>query len=139
MAAWHASFEIVLSPDGLPADYRQRLGQVLPPGQSWHADLEVWGVEDGDRVSVLAGEEPPDVVARFDLRAWNPELYRRFLLFVEGINAHIRDTETGAAVVSSLEAFTRALQESGAARFVQDPRAYLESSRDNPVRMPDEP
>ena len=140
MAVWQADFEVVLSPDGLPADYRQRLSQMLPPGQSWHTDLDVWGVEDGDRVNVLmGGPEPPEVVARFDLRAWNPELYQRFLHFVESINASVRNAETGDAVPLSVEQFTGALQQSRAARFVRDPRAYLESLRDNSIRVPDEP
>ncbi|HUP24214.1 MAG TPA: hypothetical protein VNB06_14880 [Thermoanaerobaculia bacterium] len=127
-------------PPRLPPDYRQRLGEVLGRGHGWGTDLELWGTDDGDRIDVLtSASEPPEVLARFDLRDWKPQLYERFLTFVRGVGACIQEAETGVAVPPTTEDFTRALRESRAGRFVQDPEAYLRSLQDNPVRMSDEP
>ena len=126
MATWQADFEVVLPPAGLPTDYKALLGEILPPGASWHTDLQVWGSEDGDRIDVWTdASEPPELLARFDLRTWRPAIYERFLSFVRNASAAIRDTDTGATVPATVEDFTRALRESRAAQFVRDPLGYL--------------
>ena len=40
MATWQADFHVFV-PGALPADYRERLALLLPPGKSWHEGLEM--------------------------------------------------------------------------------------------------
>jgi hypothetical protein len=132
MAAWQAGFHVVLPGVTLPTDYAERLGRVLPPGSHWDASSERWGIEDGDMIDVSI-EEPAEVFARFDLRAWRPDLYDRFLAFVQAIGGRLRDAEQNIDVALTPEAFMDNLRHSRAARFVRDPHAYFEELRRNPA------
>jgi hypothetical protein len=138
VAAWQASFHVVLPSAALPPDYAQRLGRVLPTGRHWDPSSERWGVEDGDRIDVSA-EPPAEIVARFDLRAWRPDLYDRFLAFVQSVGGRLHDAEQDIDVALTSEAFLENLRGSRAAQFVKDPPAYFEEVRKNPLRMPEEP
>ena len=139
MASWQADFDVALSSAGLPTDYRRRLADVLPAGVGWAGGPETWGVEDGDRVDVDASGSPPEVFARFDMREWRPDLYERFLAFVRDIGGALTVAGTGAPVSVTYDDFTRALQESEAARFVRNPESYFRGMRTDRTSMPEEP
>jgi len=134
MATWQADFHVLLPPSGLPSDYRTALDGVLPRGASWTTDLEVWGVDDSDRIDVWnAGE--PEMFARFDLRKWDMDLYERFLVFVRAANGRLRTADNGNDVELTSGGFIHALRSSPAAQFVENPEAYLRSldeHRDTP-------
>ena len=136
MAAWQADF-VVIPAGPLPENYREVLGGLLPPAPSWHAQLEVWGTDDGDRIDVF-NHQGLEIVARFDLREWKPALYAAFLAFVQGIGGRLQ-AESGEHVPLVAEAFQRSLLVSDAARFVKDPSDYLDGLTSHPVRMPEEP
>lgn len=137
MAAWQASFHVIV-PGALPAGYRERLSSFLPRGRHWHREYEMWGVEDGDMVDLCPSDDPPEVLARFDLRSWRPDLYEQFITFVRDIGGTLRDAEDDSDISLRLEAFLGALRSSRAARFVRDPEAYFEELRRNPI-APEEP
>jgi len=140
VAIWQADFEVLIPSCGLPADYRLAVAQVLPPGKSWMRGLEVWGTEEGDRIDVFTKPgSPPEVLARFDLREWKPAIYEDFLVLVRSVRGQLRTAESGAEVAATFEDFTRTLLESRAARFVQDPRAYLDDLKKHPIEWPEEP
>jgi hypothetical protein len=132
MATWQADFH-VLVPGALPADYRERLASLLPTCRSWREGLEVWGTDDGDRIDIShEPHETPEVFVRFDLRRWNPELYRRFVAFVGDVAGELR-TADGTLVPLRAEELENTLRCSDAARFVANPREFLEGlSRENP-------
>ena len=125
MATWQADFYFTAAAADLPEDYRERFATVLPLGQSWTSDIELWGAMESDRIDVL--REPgtvPEVFCRFDLREWKPDLYRRFVECMNGIGGSLH-TEEGVAVTLEQTAFEQALRSSAAARFVADPAAFL--------------
>ena len=126
MATWQASFDILVSPAGLPADYLDRASGCLPRGKSWCADIQLWGHQDSDLIEVST-DAPVEVSARFDMRSWNPALYRRFLEFVQHLGGTLRVAGDDEIVETTEEAFHTALRKSPAARFVADPPAYLAS------------
>jgi hypothetical protein len=81
----------------LPGGYREALGQLLQPAKSWHPQLEVWGTDEGDRIDVLSSEDGPvEILARFDLRTWDPDLYKRFLAFVSTSGGRLHSADTRA-------------------------------------------
>ena len=138
MATWQADFH-VLVPGALPTDYRERLAGLLPTCKSWREGLEIWGTDDGDRIDVShEPDEPPEVFVRFDLRRWNPELYRRFVAFARDIGGELRTadgTVNGTEVPLRTEDLERTLRSSDAARFVADPVGFLDALS---TRMSDE-
>lgn len=134
MAAWQASFHVVLPSPVVPTDYAERLGRVLPPGRHWDTSSERWGEEDGDVIDVSI-EPPAEVFARFDLRTWRPDLYERVLVFVESIGGRLRDAEQDIDIALTPEAFMENLRHSRAARFARDSDAYFEKLRKSPIRV----
>lgn len=124
MATWQADFHVVLS-NGLPSDYRERIGGLLPVAQSWTDNIEMWGTEDGDRVDVACGAEiPGEVFVRFDLRRWQPELYVRFVAILGELGGELYSAD-GASVPLEADALQDALRSSPAAAFVENPIAFL--------------
>jgi hypothetical protein len=73
MAAWQADFELRPDDAPLPADFRARLGALLPRTRSWSPDLEVWGDEGGHRIEVCPAADGRGGEARLrvDLRAYD--------------------------------------------------------------------
>jgi hypothetical protein len=128
MAIWQADFHFSVAADDLPDDYRVRLSAVLPAGRSWSARIEQWGAQESDRIDVShdAAGHLPEVFCRFDLREWKPNLYGRFIDCLREIGGRL-ETAEGEAVPLELAAFERVLLSSPAARFVADPRGFLEA------------
>lgn len=130
MATWQADFHFEVEASDLPGDYRERFGIVLPAGRSWSREIELWGSVDSDRIEVLRDSEgAPEVVCRFDLREWKPELYGRFLECVRAMGGRLRTPE-GVAVAVEREPFENALRSSPAAQFVANPEAFLRTLRE---------
>jgi len=138
MAVWQATFEVLVPAGGLPSDYEDRLGRLLPRGRHWDRDSKRFGLEDGDTVTVSFPERV-EVFARFDLRQWRPALYEGFLDFVQSIGGRLRDAERNIDVPPTVDAFMGLLRGSRAARFVSDPAAYFEELKTNPIRVDEEP
>jgi hypothetical protein len=106
---------------------------VLPAGTHWNPKSERWGSEDGDTIEV-SPEEPAEIFVRFDLREWRPELYERFIAFVQGIDGRLFDAELKTDVALTGDALMASLRGSRAARFVKDPYGYFAELRANPIR-----
>jgi hypothetical protein len=129
MATWQAEFRFVAPSAGLPLDYRTRFGAVLPAGRSWSAEIEQWGVLDGDCIEVSGEPSHRDIRCRFDLRRWRTELYEEFLGCLRGIGGDL-ETSDGQPVQLDLPAFEQALRASPAARFVANPAGFLADLRE---------
>ena len=126
MATWQADFHFRVDASGLPEDYRTRFGTVLPLGSSWSAAIEQWGTMDSDRIDVSRDPGlPPEVFCRFDLREWKPDLYSRFIECLRAIGGQL-ETAEGQAVPLDRSAFEGVLKASSAARFVANPRGFLD-------------
>ncbi len=52
MAAWQASFHVILPTATLPPLYVEQLGRLLEPGRHWDPTTRRWGDEDGDMIDV---------------------------------------------------------------------------------------
>ena len=129
MAAWQADFFLAPASGALSAEYRTRLGAVLPRGSSWSDAIEQWGTEDGHRIDVSHEDDGTvEVFARFDMRAPDPALWERFLQFVQAEGLLMRDG-FGRSVAPVLGEFALALRGSPAFRFVEDPEAFLRRLR----------
>jgi hypothetical protein len=127
MAAWQTDFRFRVAADDLPDDYKARFGAVLPVNPSWSPDIELRGTEQSDRIEVTRDlGAPPEVFCRLDLREWKPGLYGRFIECLGRIGGRL-ETASGETVPLEQAAFERVLRSSSAARFVENPRGFLDT------------
>jgi len=109
----------------LPADYRERLGALAAPGHSWSHDLQTWGREEGSRVDVWSEQgRVQSVFARVDVRAPDRRFVGGLADFARAADAVLVRYD-GLVVEPTLPEVEAALGSSRAARFVEDPEAYL--------------
>jgi hypothetical protein len=87
----------------------------------------------------VSAEPPAEISARFDLRHWRPDLYERFVVFVQDIGGRLCDADTNEDVAVTATALMDRLRDSRAARFVSDPEAYLDALQADPIGKPDHP
>ena len=105
-----------------------RLESLLPEKKSWSASLRIWGDEKTDDIQVgLDGEIIEDV--RFRLNVAN-----LCLSLVGGICSLAHDLDCrlvavdGGIIKPSHEAVVRAVMQSRAMQFVQDPEGFLKEA-----------
>ena len=108
-----------------PVDYRQRLAQVAPPMHSRSAELEVWGLEDGNRVDVWSeGGRVRRVKVRVDVRRLDSKFGAALLTFVRAAGAVLIRSD-GLIVEPTIGAYSGALRSSAAWQFASDPTDFV--------------
>jgi hypothetical protein len=102
-----------------------RIGDLLPPTQSWSPDLVQFGAEEGTRADVWVDHDRIDsILVRIDAR----ELNSAFLIRLADLGREgdfIFVSETGEVLPPNARRFFNALAKSNAARFVDDPEGFL--------------
>jgi hypothetical protein len=149
MAAWQVDFYLVpraavgavatiLTPGELdstgwwtvaafPADYQRRLDVVANRGQSWSAQVETWGREDGNRIDVASEDgRVHSVIVRVDVRRLDSRFGAALIDFVRKLGALLVRRD-GLIVEPTIAAYAGALRSSNAWRFANDPAAFLAS------------
>ena len=115
------------SAERLPAGYAQHLDAVALPGSPSGADLQSWGVEDGNRVDVwFESGRPARMSARVDVRRLDARFGAMLLQFARVANA-VFVRGDGLVVEPDVGAFGAALRSSEAWRYATDPAAYFAS------------
>ena len=110
-----------------PSDYRKRLATVANLTQSSSTDIEMWGLEDGNRVDVWsAGGRVRSVMARIDVRRLDSRFGAALLAFVRAAGA-VLVRRDGLVVEPVIRSYANALRTSDAWRFASDPAAFLAS------------
>jgi hypothetical protein len=110
----------------LPAGYADRLTNLLPHTGSWHADLQLWGAEDGHCIQVWrVAHQRSSIMVRVDVRA-------AFTTFLAGVVefavwAHLvsLQVEGQRPISPDVDWLSDIILGSRAARYVADPAAYL--------------
>ena len=151
MATWQADFFLIpraALPDGgthltredardgewwvgveLPTNYREQISAFAPPAPSWSKDLEMFGVEDGNRIDLWREHsEVSTILVRVDLRAPDPAFIAGILEFAKSTAAVL--VRADGTVVEPEEAkFSEALEGSSAVGFVTDPASFFRRLR----------
>jgi hypothetical protein len=110
----------------LTSNLRTQISQLLPRLDTWHADVERWGYEDGNRIDiVLEKESIVDVLVRVDAREIS-QVFLANLLQVARQNDWLVRTEDGRVFRPSLSRVLSAIHSSQAFGFVRDPVIFLE-------------
>ena len=108
-----------------PADYHRRLAEVAPPVPSRSPELEVWGLEDGNRVDVWSeGGRVRRVRVRVDVRRLDSKFGASLLTFVRGAGAVLIRSD-GLIVEPTIGAYSGALRSSAAWKYASDPADFV--------------
>ena len=109
-----------------PADgFESRIEAFLSEGESWSPDLRTWGVEDGTRIDVWRdGGRIDSIRVRIDARQIDLQSLREIVALALYIDAAFLRHD-GLFVPATNEALTSAVDTSAAARFVDDPDAFI--------------
>jgi hypothetical protein len=120
MAAWHYDlFLIATGPTDVGA-VMTVLSSALPLLPSPSTKLLLWGTTEGDRVDFWTGNEPVELLARFDLR--NPSEHFRALILRAATQFQFRLLNADdVAVGHTEEALLSDMESSAAQGFVNNP------------------
>lgn len=114
-----------------PSDYQARLGAIASPAASSTAELETWGVEDGNRIDVRSeAGRVRAVMARVDVRRLDSKFGAALLQFVRAAGALLVRRD-GLIVEPQIAAYAAALRNSDAWKFASDPAAFLATYSDD--------
>ena len=112
-----------VDPELLDAD----LASFLRKSKSWHPEIAVWGEEDGNRIDVIyENNNVVEIFVRIDLR----QLDRGFVIALVRLAKKydcVFVTSTMRVLEPTLNNLIKAMEESDAHRFVDDPKGFLES------------
>jgi hypothetical protein len=109
----------------LPPDYTQVLSSVLPRHAHWSREVEFWGQEDSDCVSVARrGNAVEEVRVRFDVRNVNVSFVDHMANTARRWACVFLD-EDFEVVPASTAALLKHIRDSSAHRYLLDPRSFL--------------
>ncbi|HEY2067470.1 MAG TPA: hypothetical protein VGG84_16055 [Gemmatimonadaceae bacterium] len=108
----------------LPADYARRLGAVAPAAPSVRAELETWGLDEGNRVDVRSRTgRVSSVTVRVDVRRLDSKFGAALLVFVRAADALLVRRD-GLIVEPTINAYAAALRSSAAWRYANEPAVF---------------
>lgn len=106
---------------------RASLSLLLPPGNSWAPEIQVWGEADGDRICVVSHEDTfNEIIIRFDVRNISYEFIRSVVDVAKKFDLVIL-TDKMQVLEPNYYGLLNTIKLSGAARFVRDPMAFLDT------------
>jgi len=103
----------------------QLLREVLPAGETWTQELEVFGDLEKTCVTILSESGAVvEVNARFDLRALSVETGKAILDFARGLEC-LLVTDDNLVLKPDSSSLAEAIKTSPAYRFVKDPLTFF--------------
>ncbi|OCJ00368.1 hypothetical protein A6U86_12215 [Rhizobium sp. AC27/96] len=103
----------------------ERVGMMLPEGQSWASDIRIWGDDKTDDVQIaFEGTAIEQIQFRLDVSNLSLALVGSICALAREFNC-VFATRSGGIIRPRSGALIRAITQSEAARFVSDPEGYL--------------
>lgn len=110
-----------------PATLEQLVDVFLPPRRSWHEHLRTWGDEAGDAIDIwYEGDRIDSIRVRLDLRDITRERIGCLVNLARKAGCCFLEAERLGVVPADDDALLESIGASGSARFVADPRGFLE-------------
>jgi hypothetical protein len=101
---------------------------ILPSAKSWHADLRAFGDDERHDINIwYESGRVRDVRIRIDLRSASPSLVRQVASLGKEMGCCFFQVSSKQIVQADEAALTDSIKTSRPARFVNDPRGFLES------------
>ncbi|HSL88983.1 MAG TPA: hypothetical protein VK870_06765 [Ignavibacteriaceae bacterium] len=149
MATWQFNFSFVpmndlsgtikMDEDGLfdfssfwlknqpPENYRELIAKILLHTRSWSQDILMFGKEDNTCIDVsLENNYVVDISVRIDLRTFNMDLMKKIVDLAKLFKCSLFLYETNELIESNSQILFEKIKNSNAAKFVIDPRKFLD-------------
>ena len=133
-----------VTPDGIEtaswwADFSEEplldneLGEILPKSDSWHDNLSVWGDEDGDRIDLFREKGVLESLSiRIDARGGSPDFLEAICSLATLRECKFYGYESASLIEPTPLCLRTAIRDSGASKFVTNPRRYLTEIAEKP-------
>jgi hypothetical protein len=110
----------------LPSDYATSIARLLPPAKSWHEDMELWGGEKSDDISVWrdAGKLS-SIAVRIDVRKLDDSLLDAVLALAESWGCVLVERRYRKVCRLDVRGFRALICGHPHHRAMQDPKAWL--------------
>ena len=119
-----SSFWLLKQP---PENYKELITKILYPTKSWHKDILIFGKEDETCIHVcLENKNVIDVSARIDLRTFDMNLLTKIVDLAKLFKCSLFLFETNELIESNSQILFEKIKNSNAAKFVIDPRKFLD-------------
>jgi hypothetical protein len=108
-------------------DVEAALAGYLAPAESWSPNLRLWGDNQKDDIDVyFEGERVCEIRARLDLRDITRDRVVRLAALARRLKCCFLEGRTLEVVPATEEKLLASIAQSASAKFVRDPRGYLE-------------
>ena len=110
-----------------PENYRELIAKFLLPSISWSKDILMFGKEDKTCIDVsLENNYVVDISVRIDLRTFNMDLMNKIVDLAKLFKCSLFLYETNELIESNSQILFEKIKNSNAAKFVIDPRKFLD-------------
>ena len=111
-----------------PEQLENLVADVLPPEKSWHKDLRAFGCVTSHDIQLWYEDgELSEAQVRIDLREVTRAYVTQIVKLAHDTRCLFFDLETQRVLPADDKALITAIQQSRAAKFVRDPRGFIES------------
>ncbi|WP_039033180.1 hypothetical protein [Shewanella sp. ECSMB14102] len=108
------------------SDFKDTLGEVLPPSKSWHEELLTWGNEKEHDIQVWYENETIDGIhIRLDLNQNLNEIIIKVVKAAHALNCALFFPELKLVAEANVFEMKNAIKNSNAAKFVSNPQEFI--------------
>lgn len=109
-------------------DFERMIRTILPAKESWNEELNIWGKSKNDDIQVWREQGLVESIGfRIDLRKDPTKITKELLSFANEIKCTLFFPEQKIIVKPEASITIQIIRNSGAAKFVSAPHAYLNS------------
>jgi hypothetical protein len=108
-------------------DIKSLITKFIPVGESWDEDLCVWENDDHSDIQIwFEGNKVDSIKVRFDLREDIEEIKKYIIALAKDADCCLFFPEGKVIETSDLNNLNRAISDSRAARFIENPKKFLD-------------
>ena len=118
-----------------PENYIELIRKILLPTRSWSQDILIFGKEDETCIEVvLENSIVVDISIRIDLRTFNLDLTIKIIDLAKQFKCSLFLSETNELIEGNSQILFEKIKNSNAAKFVIDPRKFLDEINPNRIK-----
>ncbi len=114
----------------LSVELKLLLSEILPQGNSWNKNLQLWGDEEHNDIQVRLRDDTIEAIKiRLDLRNNIENLKAKVVDLAKRLNCQLFFPDERKIVNADIDNLNRAIANSNAAKFVDDPKKILSENK----------